>query len=181
MLWGPDFQVILLAHLTGKKGYTSQTTKYITTQSHIEAQYFFMGSTEQYSSVEKQHLVIKLGIQAFQVYLLGRPFTAQMDHYAPVWLNHLKENNVHLTRCCLSLELYCFEVIHDRDNSTNGNADILSLSATNQFPADEWGRGPCLLCVFHIAFMLIVVKFVAFLHCNLADACSYLQDPTAEV
>ena len=29
--------------------------------------------------------------------------------------------------------------------------------------------------------MLIVVKFVAFLHCNLADACSYLQDPTAEV
>ena len=104
-----------------------------------------------------------------------------MDHYAPVWLNHLKENYVHLTRCCLSLELYCFEVNHDRDDSTNGNAGILSLSATNQFSAGECGKGPCLLCVFHIAFMLIVVKFVAFLHCNLADACSYLQDAKAEV
>ena len=137
MLCGPDFLVILLAHLTGKKRYTSQTTKDITTQSHIKAQYFFRGSTEQYSSVEKKHLVIKLGIQTFLGYLLGRPFTAQMNHYAPVWLNHLKENNVHLTRCCLALELYCFEVTHDRDDSTNGNTDILSLSATNQFSAGE--------------------------------------------
>ena len=35
-----------------------------------------------YSAVEKECLAIKLGVQAFQVYLLGRPFTIQTDHRA---------------------------------------------------------------------------------------------------
>ena len=50
---------------------------------------------ERYSAVEKECLAIKLGIQAFQVYLLGIEFTIQTDHYLLELLLELimKENN----------------------------------------------------------------------------------------
>ena len=39
---------------------------------------------EKYSTIEKECLAIKLGIQAFQVYLLGKPFIVHTDHRALV-------------------------------------------------------------------------------------------------
>ena len=41
---------------------------------------------ERYSTIEKECLALKLGIQAFRVYLLGRRFKIQTDHRALVWL-----------------------------------------------------------------------------------------------
>ena len=80
---------------------------------------------ERYSTVEKECLAIKLGIQAFSVYLLGRPFTVQMDHHALQWLDRVKESNTRLTRWSLSLQPYQLELAYWLGNQ-NGNADGLS-------------------------------------------------------
>ena len=82
---------------------------------------------ERYSTVEKECLAIKLGTQAFRIYLLGREFTIQTSLE---WLDRLKENNVRLTRWSLALQSYTFVVEH-RLGSKNGNADALSRAATN--------------------------------------------------
>ena len=66
---------------------------------------------EKYSTVEKC-LAIKLGIQNFRVYLLGRPFTVQTDHCCLEWLDCLKENNARLTRWSLSLQPYAFKIVY---------------------------------------------------------------------
>ena len=42
---------------------------------------------QQYSTVEKECLAIKLSIEAFKVYLVGKPFQIQTDHCALVWLD----------------------------------------------------------------------------------------------
>ena len=80
---------------------------------------------ERYSTVEKECLAVKLGIQAFRVYLLGRPFQIQTDHRSLVWLDRLKESNTRLARWSLALQPYQFEVIY-RPGSANNNADALS-------------------------------------------------------
>ena len=85
---------------------------------------------ERYSTVEKECLAIKLAIQAFRVYLLGRKFTIQTDHRSLEWLHRLKENNARLTRWSLALQPYNFVVEH-RAGIKNGNADALSRVATN--------------------------------------------------
>ena len=77
---------------------------------------------ERYSTIEKECLAIKLGVKAFKVYLLGKPFTIQMDHRALEWLDHLKEDNACLTRWSLSLQ---FTVCHQAGKA-NANADVLS-------------------------------------------------------
>ena len=59
---------------------------------------------ERYSTVEKECLAVKLGIQAFRVYLLGRPFRIQTDHRSLVWLDRLKESNTRLDRWSLPLQ-----------------------------------------------------------------------------
>ena len=67
-----------------------------TGQDHTVA-YFskkFLPREGQYSTVEKDCLAMKFAVQAFKVYLLGRPFKIQTDHRALVWLDRLKENNV---------------------------------------------------------------------------------------
>ena len=48
---------------------------------------------QKYGTTEKEYLVIKLGTEAFQVYLLGKEFTIQMDHRALKWLIRFKDNN----------------------------------------------------------------------------------------
>ncbi len=80
---------------------------------------------ERYSVIEKECLTIKA---AFQVYLIGRPFTIQTDHRALMWLNQLKDKNSRLTRLSLSLQPYRFEVVH-RKGVDNSNADALSRAA----------------------------------------------------
>ena len=81
-----------------------------------------------YSTVEKECLAIKLGVEAFKVYLLGKEFTIQTDHRALVWLNRLREKNARLTRWSLALQDYKFDVVH-RAGTANGNADALSRTA----------------------------------------------------
>ena len=60
---------------------------------------------EKYSTIEKECLAIKLGVEAYKVYLIGRRFTVQTDHRSLVWLNKLKEKNSRLTRWSLALPL----------------------------------------------------------------------------
>ena len=80
---------------------------------------------QRYSTVEQECLAIKLGIQAFSVYLLGKPFKVQTDHRALRWLDKAKETNARLTRWSLSLQPYQFTVEHHKGRA-NGNADALS-------------------------------------------------------
>ena len=85
---------------------------------------------QRYSTIEKECLAIKLGIEAFRVYLLGRPFTIETDHRALVWMDRLKTTNNRLARWSLALQSYDFQVCH-RAGKENGNADALSRAATN--------------------------------------------------
>ena len=80
---------------------------------------------QNYSTVEKECLAIKLGIQTFRVYLLGRPFTIVTDHRSLEWLDRIKENNGRLTRWSLFLQPYQYTVVY-RPGTQNGNADGLS-------------------------------------------------------
>ena len=80
---------------------------------------------ERYSTIEKECLAIKLGTEAFRVYLLGKPFVIQTDHRSLEWLDRLKANNSRLTRWSLSLQPFQFRVEY-RTGKSNGNADALS-------------------------------------------------------
>ena len=55
---------------------------------------------------------MKLGIEAFHFYLMGRTFTVQTDHRALIWLDRLKDTKSRLTRWSLSLQQYKFTVTH---------------------------------------------------------------------
>ena len=98
-----------------------------------------------YSTVE-ECLAIKLGMETFRVYLLGRKFTVETDYQSLVWLNKLKESNSRLTRWSLALQPYQYTVVH-RAGLSNGNADALSRvnmgtdqdRATKEFVAEEGG------------------------------------------
>ena len=80
---------------------------------------------EKYSAIEKECLAIKLGIQAFSLYLTGRHFTVQTDHCSLEWLQKMKDTNARLTRWNLFLQAYLF-LIEYRPGCENGNADGLS-------------------------------------------------------
>ena len=80
---------------------------------------------ERYSTIEKECLAIKLGVQAFQVYLIGRTFTIQTDHRSLAWLDRMKDANARLTRWSLLLQSYTFNVEY-RAGGKNGNAGGLS-------------------------------------------------------
>ena len=63
-----------------------------------------------YATEEKECLAIKLAVQAFRVYLLGRPFVIEMDHCYLEWLDRLRENNSRLTRWSLAIQPCEFQV-----------------------------------------------------------------------
>ena len=46
-----------------------------------------------YATIGKECLAIKLGIEAFQVYLPGKEFTVETDHRALQWHTRFKYNN----------------------------------------------------------------------------------------
>ena len=85
----------------------------------------FLPREERYSTVEKECLAIKLAVQNFRTYLLGRSFQIQTDHRSLEWLDRLKENNARLTRWSLFLQPYQYTVQY-RQGKRNGNADTLS-------------------------------------------------------
>ena len=58
---------------------------------------------ERHSTTEKECLTVKLGIEAFWFYLMGRTFAVQTDHHALIWLDRLKDTNSRLTRWSLIL------------------------------------------------------------------------------
>ena len=88
---------------------------------------------------------IKLGIEAFQVYLLGRELVIQTDHRALQWLTKFKDHNRRLMRWSLALQPYLFQVQHRR-GTDSANADVLSWmpswedDPTGQFEVQEEGR-----------------------------------------
>ena len=80
---------------------------------------------QNYAVVEKECLVIKIGVQAFSVYLFGKPFIIQTDHRELQWLQQFKEGNSRLMRWSLALQSYQFTVEH-RKRQDDANADGLS-------------------------------------------------------
>ena len=80
---------------------------------------------QQYSTIEKECLAIKLAVEAFQVYLLGQPFTVETDHHALVWMDRLKTSNVRLACWSLALQPFEFTMVH-RPGKENANADAMS-------------------------------------------------------
>ena len=46
---------------------------------------------QRYSTIEKECLAIKLALDAFKVYLLGRKFVVQTDHRALEWLENSRK------------------------------------------------------------------------------------------
>ena len=93
---------------------------------------------QRYSTIEKECLAVKLGIEAFRFYLMGRTFNVQTDHRALVWLDRLKDSNSRLSRWSLSLQQYHFTVTH-RPGVNNGNADALSRCSQTSLTG-EGGR-----------------------------------------
>ena len=95
---------------------------------------------QQYAIVEKECLAIKLGVEAFKVYLLGCSFTIWTDHRSLEWLERLKGNNSRLTRWSLALQPYSFTVKY-RKGVANHNADALPRLISEDSHAAKEGEG----------------------------------------
>ena len=80
---------------------------------------------EKYPTIEKECLAIKLSVQTFRVYLLGKPFTIETDHRYLEWLDRMKESNLRLSRWSLFLQPYQYQVVY-RPGHKNGNEDVIS-------------------------------------------------------
>ena len=80
---------------------------------------------ERYSTIEKECLAIRLGAQAFHVYLVGRTFVIQTDHRSLEWLDWMKGTNARLTRWSLVFQSYDLGMEY-HTGRRNGNADGLS-------------------------------------------------------
>ncbi len=80
---------------------------------------------ERYLPIEQECLAIKLGVQAFRLYVLGNPFVVQANHRSLEWLDRLKDDNSRLSRWSLALQPFQFRVEH-RAGTANTNADALS-------------------------------------------------------
>lgn len=80
---------------------------------------------QKYSTIEKECLAIKLGVQVFHVYFFGKPFEIQTDHRALQWLDSVKNSNSRLLRWSLTQQPYSFS-IRLKKGVDNANADGLS-------------------------------------------------------
>ena len=98
--------------------------------------YKLLPREQRYATVEKECLAIKLGVEAFQVYLLGREFIIQTDHRALQWLTKFKDSNHRLMRWSLALQPFLFTIQHSK-GANNINADTLS----RWIQTEEEGRG----------------------------------------
>ena len=80
---------------------------------------------KRYSVIEQECLAIVLGIKAFEVYLIGKPFVLQTDHRALQCIQQCRDKNARLMQWSLMLQPYTLTVQH-RKGSQNANADALS-------------------------------------------------------
>jgi phospholipid-translocating ATPase len=80
---------------------------------------------QKFATIEKECLAIKLGIQAFHVYVFGKPFEILTDNRALQWLDQVKDSNNRLLRWSLMLQPYMYTIRH-RKGIENANADSLS-------------------------------------------------------
>ena len=97
---------------------------------------------QKYATIKKECLAIKLGMEAFRVYSLGKDFTIHTDHRALKWLTRFKDNNNRLMQWSLSMQPYWFQVQH-RKGIDNANADALSrqVELDEQLETREGGSG----------------------------------------
>ena len=51
---------------------------------------------KRYSTIEQECLAIVLGIKAFEVHLIGKPFILQTDHRALQWIQQCQDKNARL-------------------------------------------------------------------------------------
>ena len=72
---------------------------------------------------------MKVGVDAFQVYLLGKEFNIKTDHRTLQWLITFK-NSTNRLLWCLALQLFLFQVriLHCKEQD-NANTDYLSRQA----------------------------------------------------
>ena len=91
------------------------------------------------SNSGKECLSIKLGIEAFHVYLLGREFLVQTDHRALQWLTNFKDQNSRLMQWSLVLQSYTFKIQH-RKGTDNVNAYALSSMPWEEVQTCGGGR-----------------------------------------
>ena len=129
VIWNPDFQRPFILQTDASDQGVGAVLSQCDDEGHDHPVAYFsrklLPREVKYSTVEKECLAIKLGVQAFQVYLLGRPFKIQTDHRALQWLDKVKDSHSRLTRWSLALQPFQFQVEH-RKGRANLNADTLS-------------------------------------------------------
>ena len=81
-----------------------------------------------YSTIERECLGIVFGVTHFKYYLYGRQFILESDHKPLVYLESFKGDNSRILRWCLSLQPYCFTVVHISGRN-NHFSDLLSRSS----------------------------------------------------
>lgn len=87
----------------------------------------FLPQHKKYSIVEKECLAIIWSIQKFEIYLYGREFILETDHYALTFIDQTKIKNNRVMRWALFLQNYRFQVLAIK-GSDNVIADYLSRS-----------------------------------------------------
>ena len=87
----------------------------------------FSSQQMRYSVMEKECLAIIWCIQKFEIYLYGREFILETDHYALTFIDQSKATNSRIMRWALFLQNYRFQVLAIK-GSDNVIADFLSRS-----------------------------------------------------
>jgi len=78
-----------------------------------------------YSTIEKECLVIIFGIKHFRPYLWGKKFKIITDHRPLVWLFNVSDMNSRLARWRMLLQEFDYEIVY-KPGSEHNNADALS-------------------------------------------------------
>ena len=122
----PDFQkTFVLQTDASDRGVGAVLSQMYDGEDHPAAYFSWkpLPREEKYSVVEKECLAIRLAVQMFRVYLLGRPFTIQTDHRSLEWLDCLKDSNNGLMKWSLALQPFQFTMQY---RTGKANADALS-------------------------------------------------------
>ncbi len=103
-----------------------------------------------YCVTDRELLAVKVFIEYYKHYLLGRHFTVRSDHQALRWLFSLREPKDRVARWIEALSAYDFEVEY-HPGPRHGNADALSRCVNPQacccpVESDAPPCGPCRKC-----------------------------------